>query len=581
VTFNKQLEELPVDRLDLSVRSFNVLRQNGIATVGQLLLLSAQDLLGFHAFGKKSLMDVQRALDQLLKNYREDRDSESSEPELRRRRGLRSNVTPGGWLCPQDISVDLDVPVGVLDLSARPRHALHLAAIKTVRQLMNFSKNEFCELQNIGRTSVAEVQLKLSNYLSGAPLVAPDTTTDRANDGASQIGTKALLASMLGRLPERARNVICDRYGLWDGITETLQDVGDKLGLTRERIRQIEQKSISRLQRVFSCRWLSELVARKLNDYSIQNPAACGVFDDDDAISAMADDCSDEEAALAMSFLNDVAFVRGGLLTHSIVEAEPGIYCLNKKLAADYRLRLDSMVAVLNKCQKPVSEAKMWSELGRQRRDAGDANSPSLMTRILSISPSLTRLRSGQIGLSRWTEFHSRSAPVLAEAALRLIGRPAHFREITAKVNELAETPGTINERRVHNAIIRTPEKFVWVGSGTYGLVAWGIQRPPYLKDRLIQLLSETRYPLPYWHLREKVLEVCNCREASIRMTLDLNTKLFKKFEGDQYGLRKHYADSEASDGVPNRAGMEQVNGEQHRGAQGNQSERQENAGEN
>jgi hypothetical protein len=95
--------------------------------------------------------------------------------------------------------------------------------------------------------------------------------------------------------------------------------------------------------------------------------------------------------------------------------------------------------------------------------------------------------------------------------------------------------------------MIAKRDTFVWVKSGTYGLVAWGLTQPPYIKDKLCELLGETPYPLPYWHIEEKVLEVCNCKPASVRMTLQLNPKVFKKFDGDQFGLARHFS-PEAAD---------------------------------
>ena len=47
---------------------------------------------------------------------------------------------------------------------------------------------------------------------------------------------------------------------------------------------------------------------------------------------------------------------------------------------------------------------------------------------------------------------------------------------------------------------------------------------------------------MAYWFLREKTLEVCNCKEQSVRMTLDLNPRVFKKFGSDQYGLVAKFA---------------------------------------
>jgi RNA polymerase primary sigma factor len=48
------------------------------------------------------------------------------------------------------------------------------------------------------------------------------------------------LATALKALPERHRHVVVLRYGLGDAEPKTLEDIGRRLGLTRERVRQIE-----------------------------------------------------------------------------------------------------------------------------------------------------------------------------------------------------------------------------------------------------------------------------------------------------------------------------------------------------
>jgi RNA polymerase primary sigma factor len=55
------------------------------------------------------------------------------------------------------------------------------------------------------------------------------------------------LATALQALPERHRHVVVLRYGLGDSDPKTLEDIGRRLGLTRERVRQIEVEALKRL----------------------------------------------------------------------------------------------------------------------------------------------------------------------------------------------------------------------------------------------------------------------------------------------------------------------------------------------
>jgi RNA polymerase primary sigma factor len=55
------------------------------------------------------------------------------------------------------------------------------------------------------------------------------------------------LAQALAALGERERQVIVLRYGLADAEPKTLEEIGRRLGLTRERVRQIEVDSLRRL----------------------------------------------------------------------------------------------------------------------------------------------------------------------------------------------------------------------------------------------------------------------------------------------------------------------------------------------
>ncbi|HEY7018513.1 MAG TPA: sigma-70 family RNA polymerase sigma factor [Gaiellaceae bacterium] len=58
------------------------------------------------------------------------------------------------------------------------------------------------------------------------------------------------LAEALGALGDRERQVLILRYGLTDAEPKTLEEIGRRLGLTRERVRQIETEALKRLARL-------------------------------------------------------------------------------------------------------------------------------------------------------------------------------------------------------------------------------------------------------------------------------------------------------------------------------------------
>ena len=67
------------------------------------------------------------------------------------------------------------------------------------------------------------------------------------------------MGEILDGLSERERKVLIMRFGLEDGVTRTLEDVGREFNVTRERVRQIEAKALRKLRH--------PLRSRKLRDY--------------------------------------------------------------------------------------------------------------------------------------------------------------------------------------------------------------------------------------------------------------------------------------------------------------------------
>jgi RNA polymerase primary sigma factor len=81
----------------------------------------------------------------------------------------------------------------------------------------------------------------------------------------NQTSLKSRLAEVLDSLDYREREILRLRYGLDDGYAYTLEDVGKIFSITRERVRQIENKALRALQHPWRARQLAGFVERPIS----------------------------------------------------------------------------------------------------------------------------------------------------------------------------------------------------------------------------------------------------------------------------------------------------------------------------
>jgi RNA polymerase primary sigma factor len=65
---------------------------------------------------------------------------------------------------------------------------------------------------------------------------------------------------MLGALTEREQKIVRLRFGIEDGRSHTLEEVGQEFAVTRERIRQIEAKALAKLRKHKDAKKLLEYI---------------------------------------------------------------------------------------------------------------------------------------------------------------------------------------------------------------------------------------------------------------------------------------------------------------------------------
>jgi RNA polymerase primary sigma factor len=105
-----------------------------------------------------------------------------------------------------------------------------------VREILRISQDTISLEQPLG-----EDDFNLSDILEDEAALAP-------SDAAARAMLSEAVRSVLADLSERERKVVCLRFGLEDGQAHTLEEVGKAFGVTRERVRQIESKSLAKLR---------------------------------------------------------------------------------------------------------------------------------------------------------------------------------------------------------------------------------------------------------------------------------------------------------------------------------------------
>ncbi len=133
----------------------------------------------------------------------------------------------------------------------------------TVNELANacrFSEEKVIELQKlIIEPCSLETPINMEDDACLGDFIA-DSSIKTPMDLAFEKSQKEKIIKVLGTLTPREQQVILLRYGIIDGKSKTLEEVGQIFNVTRERIRQIEAKALRKLHHFSRSKMLSGLI---------------------------------------------------------------------------------------------------------------------------------------------------------------------------------------------------------------------------------------------------------------------------------------------------------------------------------
>jgi hypothetical protein len=333
---------------------------------------------------------------------------------------------------------------------------------------------------------------------------------------------KAVTKRLLSVLNKRGADVIENRYGLGaKSIRMTLDAIGKKYGITRERVRQIENHSLSLIRK--SKEYKSEqTVFDELKAVVVE---LGGLVSEKDLLKHLA---KDESGQNHIHFLLVVGeeFVR---------EKEDEEFKHRWHVDSDLSKRIHASLRKLYSKlsdDELVLEGDLINNFLEEVKDMNDKyKNDEVIKRWLSISNKIGKNPLGEWGRTDSPNVNAKGMRDYAFLVIRKHGSPIHFKEVAKAISQYFNKKAHV--ATTHNELIKDP-RFVLVGRGLYALAEWGYMSG-VVKD-VIKKIIDKNGPLTKEEIIKKVLKERYVKENTIMVNLQ-NPKYFKKDKEGRYNI--------------------------------------------
>jgi len=364
-----------------------------------------------------------------------------------------------------------------LNLPIRVFNVLNKSSITCLTDLKGVPVSEMMTWPNFGRKSVKDLCLSLTSNLDnlleqcsiknidfGAPVAGNELNADIGDLGIHQnkddlitkilaIPLKVHFESALKRLSERDRNIIEYRTGYIDGKPLTLQEVGDLIGVTRERVRQIQKKYI---QKIIETEFWDDCIEININQLLVgrNGPLYLEMLEIEDPwFVGFMENYTNLKEIIKLFSGNEICVIQvDGATIISRINQEDWDLCVSQ-------------------CRKSLidkSKRGLWTRqdvdlLFNSTLSAKDANEllPLLQEQYQEF------LQFSGSEMTATLVSYGRSVEPIIRVILAQANEPLHYSEITARVTEALKKE--VNERNIQNALITMQEAKLF-GRGIYGL---------------------------------------------------------------------------------------------------------------
>lgn len=317
---------------------------------------------------------------------------------------------------------------------------------------------------------------------------------------------------------EREKDVVTRRFGL-DGTKETLEQIGEMMGVTRERVRQIEKATLIRIKIALDGGKNPEFDAAEKEIVKVLHEMGRAGRIGDITKKLMGD--NGETSRSVVTFLAELS-------PKMVVIADNNNFYQSIALLngdKDVKAAAENIIAAIKKVGKPV-------KLDELHTIVTGFEHPSEVAAIASLSKQLASLN-GTWGMVTWPTVNPRNIRDKIFVVMDQNGKPMHFADISKAIKSQDFVRNNITPQAIHNELIKD-ERFMLVGRGIYALDTWGFKKGT-IADIIADVLRNEQ-PLHREEIVRRVLKERQVREATILLNLQ-NKPEFKRVAKAQYAL--------------------------------------------
>ncbi len=334
---------------------------------------------------------------------------------------------------------------------------------------------------------------------------------------------KKITQKITSHLKDRASDVIMNRFGLTaDGEKKTLEEIGKKYNITRERVRQIEDAALKFIKKSDAFK-AEQAIFEELKQlmYKLGSIVA-----EHELLPFISKD------KMTQNHINFFLVLGDAFKKHREDEHFHARWSVDDDMTNKIHESLKKLYASL-KDEDLISETEMIKRFFDQMKDVAEQyKNEEMVKRWLSMSKTVAKNGLGEWGKASSPNIRTRGVKDYAFLVMRRNGSPMHFKEVADAISKTFSKK--IHYATCHNELIKDP-RFVLVGRGMYALTEWGY-KAGIAREVIQDILKREGQPLSKDDVVKKVMKERYFKKNTILVNL-ANSKYFKKNEKGLYTL--------------------------------------------